>query len=689
MPFAMPLIRVGVYDDLPGKRKMTEVLLRLENVKVHLGKGTNAVCPVDDVSFEIRRGETYALLGESGCGKSMTALSILRLLPGPAGRITEGHIFLDGEDLTALPEADMRAVRGRRISMIFQEAATSLNPVLTIGSQISEVLKQHCGMKGNAARQRVLELLDAVGIPDARRRYSEYPHQLSGGMKQRVMISIALAGEPDLLIADEPTTALDVTIQAQVLELLQDLQQKTGMAILLITHDLGIVAGMADRVAVMYAGQLVEESSCERFFAGARHPYSQKLFQSLPDIKKRDHALDTIKGSVPPLYYQFTGCRFAERCDYAWDYCQHNVPRWLTLSAGRHVRCHLADETISSPATGVVAAQKQAVTRRQPADSSPLLEVSDLKVHFPIHKGVFKRVAGYVFAVDGVSMDISPGCTQALVGESGCGKTTVGKSILQLIRPTDGSVRFDKTELTTLGGRQLRRLRSDFQFIFQDPYSSMNPRMMVGDIVEEGMIAQGIGKNRKQRRERVEQLFVQVGLSAEHLARYPHEFSGGQRQRICIARALAVDPRLIVCDEPTSALDVSVQAQILNLLKQLQGEMGLSYLFITHNISVVAYLADRVAVMYLGRIVEEGTVANILERPRHPYTQALLSAVPVIEQDTQREIIRLEGDIPSPSNPPAGCHFHPRCPQAMEQCQQQYPQETGSEDHRVRCFLHT
>jgi peptide/nickel transport system ATP-binding protein len=315
--------------------------------------------------------------------------------------------------------------------------------------------------------------------------------------------------------------------------------------------------------------------------------------------------------------------------------------------------------------------------------------VSDLKVHFPIHKGVFKRVAGYVFAVDGVSMDISPGCTQALVGESGCGKTTVGKSILQLIRPTDGSVRFDKTELTTLGGRQLRRLRSDFQFIFQDPYSSMNPRMMVGDIVEEGMIAQGIGKNRKQRRERVEQLFVQVGLSAEHLARYPHEFSGGQRQRICIARALAVDPRLIVCDEPTSALDVSVQAQILNLLKQLQGEMGLSYLFITHNISVVAYLADRVAVMYLGRIVEEGTVANILERPRHPYTQALLSAVPVIEQDTQREIIRLEGDIPSPSNPPAGCHFHPRCPQAMEQCQQQYPQETGSEDHRVRCFLHT
>ena len=688
MPFVMRLIHVDENDDLPGKQEMTEALLRLENVKVRLGKGANAIRPVDDVSFEIRRGETYALLGESGCGKSMTALAILRLLPEPIGHITQGHIFLDGEDLTALPESGMRAIRGRRISMIFQEAATSLNPVLTIGSQVAEVLKQHKGMKGRVARERVLELLDAVGIPDAGRRYGEYPHQLSGGMKQRVMISIALAGEPDLLIADEPTTALDVTIQAQVLELLQQLQDKTGMAILLITHDLGVIAGMADRVAVMYAGQLVEESSCDRFFAGARHPYSQKLFQSLPDVKKRKHALDTIKGSVPPLDHEFAGCRFAERCDYAWDHCRDNVPRWLNLSGGRHVRCHLADESITSPEISTGVAQKQPVIGKQFADAGSLLEVSGLKVHFPIHKGVFKRVAGHVFAVDGVSMDIPTGCTQALVGESGCGKTTFGKSILQLIRPTAGNVRFDKTELTTLGGRQLRRLRAEFQFIFQDPYSSMNPRMMVGDLVEEGMIAQGIGKNRGERRKRVAQLFTQVGLSADHLQRYPHEFSGGQRQRICIARALAVDPRLIVCDEPTSALDVSVQAQILNLLKQLQNELGLSYLFITHNISIVAYLADRVAVMYLGRIVEEGTVANVLERPKHPYTQALLSAVPVIEQDTQREIIRLEGDLPSPSNPPGGCHFHPRCPRAMPECQQQYPDETGSEDHRVRCFLY-
>jgi len=319
---------------------------------------------------------------------------------------------------------------------------------------------------------------------------------------------------------------------------------------------------------------------------------------------------------------------------------------------------------------------------------TPILEVENLSKHFGVRTGLFGREKRTVKAVNGLNFSVGTGETLALVGESGCGKTTVGKSILQLIRPTDGSVRFDNTELTTLGGRRLRRARSDFQFIFQDPYSSMNPRMMVGDIVEEGMIAQGIGRNRGERRKRVEQLFTQVGLSADHLPRYPHEFSGGQRQRICIARALAVDPRLIVCDEPTSALDVSVQAQILNLLKQLQNELALSYLFITHNISVVAYLADRVAVMYLGRIVEEGTVANVLERPLHPYTQALLSAVPVVDKDTLREIIRLEGDLPSPSNPPGGCHFHPRCPQAMPQCRQQYPEETGQADHRVRCFLH-
>jgi peptide/nickel transport system ATP-binding protein len=579
-------------------------------------------------------------------------------------------------------------VRGRRIAMIFQEPMTSLNPVLSIGEQIGETLRQHHGMKGRSGRERVLELLDAVGIPDVKRRQTEYPHQLSGGMKQRVMIAIALAGEPDLLIADEPTTALDVTIQAQVLELLQRLQRETHMAILLISHDLGIVAGMADRVAVMYAGQLVEEAARNRFYAGAQHPYSRRLFESLPDVGKRDHALATIPGFVPHLDREFSGCRFAERCDRVWDYCRGHVPSWDLGSGRHHVRCHLADPSLRAP----VANARERAPQRHADLTAPaggtLLEVSDLKLHFPIQRGVFKRVVGHVHAVDGVSLAVPQGRTLALVGESGCGKTTVGKGILQLLRPTAGSVRFDGIELTRLRGEALRRRRSDFQFIFQDPYSSMNPRMRVSDIVEEGMIAQHIGRSKEERRVRAEELFGQVGLSAQHLRRYPHEFSGGQRQRICIARALAVNPRLVICDEPTSALDVSVQAQILNLLKHLQNRLGLSYLFITHNLSVVAYLADRVAVMYLGRIVEEGPVSEVLENPRHPYTHALLSAVPRIEAGGERRVIRLEGELPSPASPPPGCHFHPRCPSAMPVCRRNYPGESVSGDHRVHCFLY-
>jgi peptide/nickel transport system ATP-binding protein len=668
---------------------MKQPLLRLDNVSVQLGQGDNAIRPVDGISLSIRKGETFALLGESGCGKSMTALSILRLLPQPIGHITSGKIWLGDEELTALAESDMRRIRGRRISMIFQEPMTSLNPVLTVGDQIAEVLKQHHRMKGRAATDRVLELLDAVGIPDVRRRQGEYPHQLSGGMKQRIMIAIALAGEPDLLIADEPTTALDVTIQAQVLELLQKLQQDTHMAIMLITHDLGIVAGMADRVAIMYAGQLVEEASRERFFSSAQHPYSRKLFESLPGVRKRDQALATIPGTVPPLNRAFDGCRFAERCTVGWDYCATHIPAWHAVGEQQSTRCHRADAALDAPAIPNQTDEATAHATRQQAAAGNLLDVTDLKVHFPIHKGVFRRVAGQVYAVDGVSLQIPHGSTLALVGESGCGKTTVGKGIVQLLRPTAGSVRFDDAELTQLAGEALRKRRSDFQFIFQDPYSSMNPRMMVGDIVEEGMAAQGIGNSKAERRARVEQLFEQVGLSPEHAQRYPHEFSGGQRQRICIARALAVDPRLVICDEPTSALDVSVQAQILNLLKELQNTFGLSYLFITHNLSVVSYLADRVAVMYLGRIVEEGPVGQVLENPQHPYTRALLSAVPDIDVDSGREVIRLSGDMPSPANPPAGCHFHPRCPQAMPQCSESYPDDFGKPGHQVRCFLYT
>ncbi len=677
---------------------VTRPLLEVSELRAWLGGGQSPVRAVDGVSFAIRAGETFALLGESGCGKSMTALALMHLLP-PSGRIVGGMARFRERDLLQLSELEMRGVRGRRVAMIFQEPMTSLNPVLTVGEQIGEVLRQHRGMGGAAARARTVELLTEVGIPDPQRRLEEYPHQLSGGMKQRVMIAIALAGEPELLIADEPTTALDVTIQAQVLALLRRIQRDTGMAILLITHDLGVVAEMADRVAVMYAGHIVEQASRETFFSGPRHPYSRKLFAALPEKRSRSEALETIEGAVPPLSRVFTGCRFAERCDLAWDACREQAPRWMRYPidlGGGGVRCHLEDPRLRPTAPqGARQAQARATTPRAetPAPAGgerSLLEVRDLKVHFPIQRGLFKRTVGQVRAVDGVDLSIRQGQTLALVGESGCGKTTAGKAILQLLRPTAGEVRFADEELTRLHGRDLQRKRSDMQIIFQDPFSSMNPRMTVANILEEGMSAQGIARGPGERPRRVDALLEQVGLPAAAKHRYPHEFSGGQRQRICIARTLAVKPRLIICDEPTSALDVSVQAQILNLLKGLQNELGLSYLFISHNLTVVEYLAHEVAVMYLGRIVEQGSVADVMERPRHPYTRALLSAVPRVEQPAGREVIRVEGELPSPANPPSGCHFHPRCPHAMDVCRRTYPQAfEPSAGHRVRCYLYS
>ena len=670
---------------------MAEPLLRVEDLKTWLATAEGAVKAVDGVGFEIERGETFALLGESGCGKSMTALSVMRLLPA-AGRIVSGSVTLDGQDLLVLPEMAMRHVRGGRLAMIFQEPQSCLNPVLTVGDQIGESLRSHKGLKGTRVRARCLELLDAVGIPDPVRRLDEYAHQLSGGMKQRVMIAIALAGDPDLLIADEPTTALDVTIQAQVLELLRDLQRETGMAMLLITHDLGVVAEMADRVAVMYAGHVVERASCQRFFEDPKHPYAHKLFASLPDVDKREQRLEVIEGSVPSLLQAFTGCRFEPRCERAWEACRSSEPEWSEEGDWHDVRCHLYGSLAGSrPETGNGRlGQAESTVSRMTLPGVPLVQVRDLKVHFPIRKGVLKRVVGWVRAVDGLSLDIQSGHTLALVGESGCGKTTAGKGLLQLIRPSAGSVRFEADELTALQGEALRRRRKDMQIIFQDPYASMNPRMMIGEIIEEGMVAQGIGGRREQRQDRVDELLTRVGLAPNIKQRYPHEFSGGQRQRICVARALAVEPRLVVCDEPTSALDVSVQAQILNLLRELQTRLSLAYLFITHNLSVVEYLAHDVAVMYLGRVVEQGTVAEVLNQPRHPYTRALLSAVPVVDPKSRRAVIRLEGDLPSPADPPVGCHFHPRCPQAKPACREQYPVEVAfSDTHRVRCLLYS
>jgi peptide/nickel transport system ATP-binding protein len=608
---------------------MSARLLEVSGLRTVIDGASGSVRAVDGIDFDLREGECFALVGESGCGKSMTALSILRLLP-EAGRVVDGRVALEDVDLLALPEAAMRSVRGRRVAMIFQEPSTALNPVLTVGRQITEVIERHePGCRDPAAK--AVGLLRAVGIPEPERRFGEFPFQLSGGQKQRVMIAAALAVDPQVLVADEPTTALDVTIQAQILDLLKQLQVERRMALLLITHDLGVVARMADRVAVMYAGRIVEMASREDFFRAPQHPYSQKLFAALPSVQRRAGELAVIPGQVPALDKPLRGCRFADRCDFVFDRCRAEEPGLLQPMPTVLARCHLREDGPAAPRSADAAVSSPNHNPREKNhESIPLLHVEGLKVHFPIRRGLFKKTVGYVKAVDGISLELHEGRTLALVGESGCGKTTAGKSILQLIRPTAGAVRFRGEDLTGLSAADLRPRRGAMQIIFQDPYSSLNPRMRVVDILLEGMRTLGVGKDDAGRLERLARLLASVGLPADAMGRYPHEFSGGQRQRIAIARALAVEPRLIVCDEPTSALDVSVQAQILNLLRGLQERLGIAYLFITHNLAVVDYLAHEVAVMLEGRIVERGSVDEVLRRPQHPYTQALLAAVPEV-----------------------------------------------------------
>ncbi|GAB3672536.1 ABC transporter ATP-binding protein [Salinisphaera aquimarina] len=665
-------------------------LLEVTSLCTYLDTPQGLLRAVDDVSFSIAAGETLALLGESGCGKSMTALSLMGLAPRPATRVLDGRVALAGSDLLALSERELRAVRGKRIGMVFQEPMSALNPVLTVGQQIGEALSAHLGLRGKAIRERGLALLEEVGMPEPARRWDAYPHQLSGGLKQRVVIAIALAGEPELLIADEPTTALDVTIQAQILALLARLQRERGMALLLITHDLAVVNEVADRVAVMYAGHIVELADRDTLFAAPRHPYTRKLFASLPGAAQRGQQLAAIAGTVPPLTATMPACRFADRCEHAWAACFETPPTW-SRDHGSAVRCHLYDashkgEPLSAEPPVAQAQRDQA--RPDTSADAPLLDARDVAVHFPITKGLFKRTVGYVKAVDGVSLTLKAGRTLALVGESGCGKTTLGRALARLLDPTAGRVDFGGRDLARLSGGELRRARRQLQMIFQDPFSSMNPRMLVGEILAEGLVAQRIGKNAAERRARAAGLLADVGMPEAALDRYPHEFSGGQRQRICIARALALEPQLLVCDEPTSALDVSVQAQVLNLLKRLQAERDLAYLFITHDMAVVSYLADDIAVMYLGRIVESGPAEKLLREPKHPYTQALLSAMPSVTA-REGERIRLEGDLPSPANPPAGCHFHPRCPHVMDRCKHEDPaaREFG-DGHKARCFLY-
>jgi peptide/nickel transport system ATP-binding protein len=611
-------------------------MLKIDKLKVALDADAGLVRAIDGMQLSLARGETFALVGESGCGKSMTALALMRLLPDN-GRITGGALLLDEQDVFGLPEAQMRQVRGGRIGMIFQEPSTSLNPVMKVGEQIVEAIETHTALRGAAARAKAIDWLRRVGIPEPERRIDEYPFRLSGGQKQRVMIAMTLAAEPDYLIADEPTTALDVTIQAQILDLLKDLQRERSLGVLLITHDLAVVAGMAHRVALMYAGQIIEVAPAEDFFAAPKHPYARLLLKALPDSAKRGEPLAAIAGTVPPLWLDFEGCRFAPRCDRAVAGCAKQPPELQVLEGGRSVRCRLYSrpEEFADRATAVASAE--ADIRILPERSSvalaeqPLLQVRDLKVRFALKRGLLGGAARYFEAVKGVSYSLRAGQTLALVGESGCGKTTSGKAIVQLLRRQaliEGQALLEGRDLFTLEGEALREARRQVQIIFQDPFASLNPRLRVLELLEEGLVALRPELDADARRALLEKLVDQVGLRRDALERYPHEFSGGQRQRIAIARALAVEPRLIVCDEPTSALDVSVQAQILNLLRELQSERGLSYLFITHNIGVVEYIADEVAVMQSGRIVEAGSTEAVLGSPQEAYTRSLLAAVP-------------------------------------------------------------
>ena len=567
---------------------MTEIA-EIKQLTVAFQTTDRTLIAVDEVAFCLNPGETVALLGESGCGKSLTSLAMMRLLPSNAMYGKQSVIDIAGSDLLNLPEKIMRSLRGRKLAMIFQEPMTALNPVLSIGEQLAEAIQEH---QPNLSRTQLnslsIELLQEVEIPQAERRLAQYPHQLSGGQKQRLVIAMALANKPQVLIADEPTTALDVTIQAQILALLKKLQTQHQMSILLITHDLSVVKAMADTVCVMYAGQIVESAPAEAFFNQPLHPYAQQLFLSLPTFAKRTQQLQTIMGSVPTLDAMPSGCRFHTRCAHAFAPCPTIEPQLQTIKLQRTVRCHLYPKHTKPPALSI----ENHLWEVNKAQGDVLLSVENLAVYFGAKPSLIHPRQTIFKAVDGLSFELQKGKTLALVGESGCGKTTASRALLRLNHISGGHVVYQGQNVATLRGRALRDFRKKVQIIFQDPYSSMNPRMTVDEILSEGMQAQGMKSS--VIRSRQNDLLDQVNLPRNSLSRYPHQFSGGQRQRICIARALATEPELLICDEPTSALDMSVQAQIINLLKSLQQEFGLTYLFITHNMAVVSYIADDV-----------------------------------------------------------------------------------------------
>jgi peptide/nickel transport system ATP-binding protein len=700
-------------------------VLDIQDLSTHIKLTSSVVQAVGNIDLHVEAGETLGIVGESGCGKSMTGLSIMGLLP-PGGSIVGGSIKLNDRELVGLKDEEMRRVRGNEIAMIFQDPLTSLDPTKTIGYQVGEPVRLHRGASKSEALDRAVEVLSLVGLPRPKERLSDYPHQLSGGLRQRVMIAMALACEPKLLIADEPTTALDVTIQAQILALLKDLKDRLGMGMLLITHDMGVIAGHADRVNVMYAGRVVETAEAIELFDEMHHPYTQALLASIPQLKQdMKKALHAIPGLPPDLTHPPQGCRFAPRCTRASDKCrtdepplggktfEHRYACWhpvdgplplapigeagpdaastgLAVSDAESAEPVTADTGVTEPAAVVVAAglevtadgrlevaERKVVAAEANGDgAAPLLDIRNLVKEYPVTSGaILRRKVAAVHAVSDVSFSVPAGTTFGLVGESGCGKTTIGKMIVALERPNSGAVTLGGVDMSKLRGGELRHKRRDLQLMFQDPHASLDPRMRVGTIIGEPLAVQHLG-SKKSQQERVFELLSEVGLPQNAVERYPHEFSGGQRQRIGLARALTLNPRLIVADEPVSALDVSIRAQVLNLMKRLQASHGLTYVVISHDLAVVKYMADRIGVMYLGKLVELGSGQDIYERAAHPYTAGLIATIPLPDPSAERakEGVAIKGELPSPVNPPSGCRFRTRCQFAQERCAAEEPE---------------
>jgi peptide/nickel transport system ATP-binding protein len=648
--------------------------LQVANLSTHIKLTRSTVQAVGNVDIAIDAGETHGLVGESGCGKSMLGLSIMGLLPN-GGKIVEGSVRLAGRELVGLPDRDLRTLRAEEIAMIFQDSQSSLNPTKTIGEQVAEPVRLHRGASRAEANERALEVLELVGLPRPRERLGNYPHQLSGGLRQRVMIAIALACEPKVLLADEPTTALDVTIQAQILALLDDLEDRLGMATLLVTHDMGVVAGRTNRISVMYAGRIVETAATEEIFGAMRHPYTQALLGSIPRLSQDNtKALVSIPGLPPDLTSPPPGCRFGPRCPRATDRCREQEPPLDGIDPTHLFACwHPVDGPVAALPT--IARPAGAAVNRAARTNGHLLEISDVVREYPVTAGaILQRKVNSVKAVSGVTLHVDVGEALGLVGESGCGKTTLGKLIVGIEQPDAGRIALEGHEVFRARGKELRHVRRDLQMMFQDPYASLDPRMRVQALLREPLLIQKIG-SRTEQDQKIHQLLDEVGLPANALERYPHEFSGGQRQRIALARALILEPKVLVADEPVSALDVSIRSQVLNLMKRLQAEHQRASVVISHDLAVVKYLADRIAVMYLGKVVELGTGDDIYRRAAHPYTDALIKTIPVPDPAAERAKteVGIRGELPSAIDPPSGCRFRTRCPRAQALCAEEEP----------------